>query len=1503
MSTSSHMELAITPHLPQIGALITEHETSMITAPTGSGKSLAIPDQLAQMGRTVMIVEPTRAAVWSLTSVQRDRLRGASWLPPNTNINEFVGFAKESEVNYNSRSKIIYVTSGHARKKALSCFTAHGVEEWNFCDVLVLDEMHSGTVDNTVIVHLWSIAKASGNKVPRLALITATPIQMQLETTPVLFEVKFRRHEVRKHYSPVPLLTNERKLYAATAKKIAELHRTQPLESLFDQVRYSNHILVFAPGSREVLSLIEDVRTELGTGLTNYKLIPLYGALQEQEIQEAFSQLDSSIRKIIIATNMAEMSITIQDVGIIVDTMLEKRIETSQSGGKRLVTLPISKDSADQRAGRTGRTRPGDCYRMCSEIEYGERKDHRLEEIYRVPIYEIVAELLAAGLNPQWALPGVEEQRINQTIELLRKLGLVTTTDLGDQVTDLGRFASRVQLSVRNATFLWNWWQKGLPLYLGIVMACLVDCYGSYFYIPSKQGARSIAPGQNLATGPATPAAPLPFERYYGADDLETYLNMWQDIVINVTDSEIPEDHFDPNARLLTRYCQAMSLNNRTVSELFRVINHTTKQLRKYQGKPVQSGRFEEAIKLVDAARPILLASYSDHILLKEGKLYYNYTSQKTSVLNQNSALHRKLPAAIISLASHEIGQGISGGNATSSIVDMAIVTTVDEKGQDVQVHKRSQTRGRYSQLTKLTGTATPSVSLTGALADALALLGVDPNPSVIPTSSLSVVTASSQRESPWELLAALPTFPESVDPWQWLVDIEPIRVVPPSQAPVSTTRSQTTSMVGTSAATSSIVNVAREYRRWLMVNKMEGVMDVKLPNKAASTILSSWLIDQALLPDTGSDSDAIFSNNKLSDVLPINYNLMSSFIDLGLSSVDANTLWKNVQLLVSSYLILARDGVQQLPTVHINAEDKLITIGSYRYYFSAEQYDKILKVHPQEKVVEGLLRYASFNYLLITIHPSIAQWLSQSFQITQELATTPFTHHHQRYYSWFPVTDQSLGSAGWWGDASLEGQSSLIILQDIPSMVEHVGNWIKQQLTGRGNQVVNFQLVVVCPTRLASGLLTIPDLVGRASFPIRSLPFTVEQDLIPNSEEYLILIFRRGTWATPLTQVIEAINGYGRQNSYQPIIRTPPQTQNGSELLTREYTRYQVIIVPLRDMITQDWLEAKGKDDPYFGSLVGTTYGLIENWLITLANDAPATQVDPIFSVEAMDPNYPATAKLVQQLGKFRVQYPKIPQLLERMRVLIATYLSNPMAVPPPQIEREGEQLTIGTYTREFPEGRLDILLDKANLVAVAAMTIREACLMPRGRQYTQPLLITKYYVEQCGVNLEGFATPINAQILAVDPNLWFCSLFPDTDGPFGSQGSFFKTKFSRARMTIYPPFVEAVVDQTAVHLASMFDEGEQLFAVITVPDWKDAKYYPILTTSSYCKKTFTIKKNENYSEDLRGKPKLNKVDDLIVIWNKGYPDLDYNAIEKTVLNIHKRGVQKLVKNGAALK
>src|SRR5690606_5428832 len=138
------------------------------------------------------------------------------------------------------------------------------------------------------------------------------------------------------------------------------------------------------PGSAEVESVTASLQELLKDAIPGKTatIIPAFGALKQEDIAMIYKQTAPTERKIVIATNIAEMSITITDVGHVIDTMVEKRAETSQSGGFRLSTHYISKDSAKQRAGRTGRTRSGICYRLSTQERYESLEEHRPPEIH-----------------------------------------------------------------------------------------------------------------------------------------------------------------------------------------------------------------------------------------------------------------------------------------------------------------------------------------------------------------------------------------------------------------------------------------------------------------------------------------------------------------------------------------------------------------------------------------------------------------------------------------------------------------------------------------------------------------------------------------------------------------------------------------------------------------------------------------------------------------------------------------------------------------------------------------------------------------------------------------------------------------------------------------------------------------------------------------------------------------------------------------------------------------
>jgi predicted RNA methylase len=444
--------MLISQHLPRIVELVRDHATVSVEAATGSGKSVGIPAAIAATKSRCFVTVPTRTAAISLAEYQRVLQQE---LNPITDVNKLVGFAAEGDVQYTAETIIAYVTGGHARRKMLSCFNNGAVQPTgiDFCDVLMVDEVHSGSLDNTVIISLWIAARNAGVRIPRLIIASATPIPLDINPKPYVYKVEVPSLPITDQYMMQDYDIEDPigPLYNGAAQLALQIHRDTPIDS--------GHILIFAPGSAEVETITAALTESLKVPIPGKTaiIVPAFSALKREDIALIYKTTSPTERKIVIATNIAEMSITISDIGHVIDTMAERRAETSKNGGFRLATHYISKDSAQQRRGRTGRTRPGVCYRMCTQDTYNRLEQHRPPEIERVPIYDVVIELLDVGLVPENTLIGVDPKRVIDAVTILQDLRMIAMVDGRRRVSESGHFAPNFPLSVRNAAFLWKW--------------------------------------------------------------------------------------------------------------------------------------------------------------------------------------------------------------------------------------------------------------------------------------------------------------------------------------------------------------------------------------------------------------------------------------------------------------------------------------------------------------------------------------------------------------------------------------------------------------------------------------------------------------------------------------------------------------------------------------------------------------------------------------------------------------------------------------------------------------------------------------------------------------------------------------------------------------------------------------------------------------------------------------------------------------------------------------
>lgn len=592
-------KLAIDPYLNEIIQIVTKYPVTMISAPTGTGKSLGIPRAIANKGYRIIVSVPTVTAVHSLTQIaQKSGLR--------------VGYAIGTQSYYSDQDQIVYATSGFIRKLIISLFHNGQSESWNFTDILMLDEYHVGSMDNFLIYSLWKYTysqraklieaeqreKREGSvslKLPHIILASAT-MNIEIDKFVAQFRIPIRSFNVEISYLNRDYALEDPYLYRDLIDLIKKQHYSE----------LKGHILVFVSGRNEVQKIIGGLYEMSDNAL----ILAAYGGLTPEEFNQIYQP--SNKRKIIIATNIVETAVTINGIGLVIDTMTEKIVMPGTNGGTRLGNTFISQSSADQRTGRTGRTQNGLSIRMITKETYGKLPLQRKEEIERLPLYFPLIELINVGIAPDKILTKTPPGKILEGIKMLQFLKNI---DDKFQVTDIGRFVVNYPLSVRNATTLWNWINSGYNIYQGVVLMAMIDCYDPpYIWMPTYKGDLTSKAYQLQLTEHRDNY----FKKFLGNSELETMLNIW---------NELNPDLRSPSLRSnLRKFSQDHSLNHKKWLELTKIIKQCLVQLEKegHMILPDEGAVYtidiESSLKLL---RPILRNTYADQVFDLNTKTFW----------------------------------------------------------------------------------------------------------------------------------------------------------------------------------------------------------------------------------------------------------------------------------------------------------------------------------------------------------------------------------------------------------------------------------------------------------------------------------------------------------------------------------------------------------------------------------------------------------------------------------------------------------------------------------------------------------------------------------------------------------------------------------------------------------------------------------------------------------------------------------------------------------------
>ena len=416
--------LPIDPLLPAIVESLRASPTLVIEAPPGAGKTTRVPRALLDAGMAdkgeIVVLEPRRLAARMAARRVADEL--------GEKVGGTVGYQVRFEDASSARTRIRFVTEGVLGRKLVASPDLAGIA------VVVLDEFHERHLQGDVALALVERLRRTRRPELRVIAMSATlatgPLAAHLGAPVLTSEGK--RFDVAIEHLPAP---DDRPL----ASQVASAVRRLVVEGL------DGDVLVFLPGAAEIRRARETL--EKLAQEADLVLVPLHGDLSADEQDAAVRP--GPRRKIILSTNVAESSITIEGIVAVIDAGLARvASQAPWSGLPRLRVEKVSRASATQRAGRAGRTRPGRCLRLYTRADLESRPEHEAPEIRRLDLAQTVLELAALGATDVPWLEAPPEAHTRAASELLARLGAI---DASGGLTPTGKAMLRFAVHPRAA--------------------------------------------------------------------------------------------------------------------------------------------------------------------------------------------------------------------------------------------------------------------------------------------------------------------------------------------------------------------------------------------------------------------------------------------------------------------------------------------------------------------------------------------------------------------------------------------------------------------------------------------------------------------------------------------------------------------------------------------------------------------------------------------------------------------------------------------------------------------------------------------------------------------------------------------------------------------------------------------------------------------------------------------------------------------------------------------
>lgn len=420
-------ELPVGAIVDRVNEELKENSAIVVTAPPGAGKSTLLPLTISEnsTGKTI-VLEPRRIVARHIAERMSDMIESA--------VGDIVGYRVRYDKKVSDSTRIEVVTEGMLTRKIVADPMMEGIS------TVIFDEFHERSINTDTA----------------LALVRETQQTIRPDLKIVIMSATIDAQNLCEVLE-APLIESDGRLYDVEVRYCEDADPGNCAESVARTIKKaymetSGSILAFLPGQRDIFICQKIVQTLLPTDVD---VLPLFGQLSLKEQKHAIMPARKGVRKVVLATSIAETSLTIEGITVVIDSgFCRKPVFSPRNGLGRLETVRISMDRARQRSGRAGRLTSGICYRLWSKATEERMPECGMPEIMEADLASTVLDIAAWGGNDinrmLWLTPP-PTAHVMQAVTLLNELGAL---DNGHLITPKGRKLSELPCHPRIANML-----------------------------------------------------------------------------------------------------------------------------------------------------------------------------------------------------------------------------------------------------------------------------------------------------------------------------------------------------------------------------------------------------------------------------------------------------------------------------------------------------------------------------------------------------------------------------------------------------------------------------------------------------------------------------------------------------------------------------------------------------------------------------------------------------------------------------------------------------------------------------------------------------------------------------------------------------------------------------------------------------------------------------------------------------------------------------------------